>query len=116
MSLDTFTAIHVIVSLIAIGSGFVIALALLNARRADGWTALFLLSTVATSATGFGFPFDHLLPSHIVGAISLTVLAIATAPRYAFHIAGVWRRVYVIAAMTEIYLNVFVPGAKLFRW
>ena len=115
MSLDTFTAIHVIVSLIGIGSGFVIAFALVNARRADGWTALFLLSTVATSATGFGFPIDHLLPSHIVGAISLTVLAIATAARYAFHLAGVWRRVYVIAAMTALYLNVFVLVVQLFR-
>jgi hypothetical protein len=31
------------------------------------------------SATGFGFPFDHLLPSHVVGIISLAVLVIFVA-------------------------------------
>jgi hypothetical protein len=114
-SLRTFTIVHVVLSLIGIGSGFVVLSGLLTRRRVDRWTALFLASTVATSATGFGFPFDHLLPSHVVGVISLLVLAVAIAARYGFHLARAWRRVYVIAAMTALYLNVFVLVVQLFR-
>jgi hypothetical protein len=64
MSLRAFTIVHVVLSLVGIGSGCVIVFGLLTGKRADRWTALFLASTAATSATGFGFPFDHLLPSH----------------------------------------------------
>ena len=115
MSLDAFTLVHVVLSLVGIGSGCVIVFGLLTGKRVDRWTALFLVSTVATSATGFGFPFDHLLPSHVVGVISLLVLAVAIVARYAFHLARAWRRVYVIAAMTALYLNVFVLVVQLFR-
>jgi len=114
-SLRTFTIVHVVLSLVGIGSGFVVLYGLLTRKRLDRWTALFLASTAATSATGFGFPFDHLLPSHVVGIISLLVLAVAVAARYAFRLAGAWRRVYVVAAMTALYLNVFVLVVQLFR-
>jgi len=77
MSLSTFTLVHVILSLVGICSGIVVVYGLLSGKRLDGWTALFLVSTAATSVTGFGFPFDHLLPSHIVGIISLVALAVA---------------------------------------
>src|SRR6267154_881585 len=113
--MTTFTLVHVAFSVIGLASGFVVMSGVLTARRLDGWTALFLASTVATSASGFGFPFDHLLPSHVVGIISLVVLAVAVAARYAFRLARVWRRVYVIAAMTALYLNVFVLVVQLFR-
>ena len=115
MSLRAFTVMHVVLSLVGIGSGCVMTFGLFTGKRADRWTALFLASTAATSATGFGFPFDHLLPSHVVGVISLLVLAVAIAARYAFHLALAWRRVYVIAAMTALYLNVFVLVVQLFR-
>src|SRR5438105_1108313 len=68
---ETFTFVHVLLSLVGIGSGFVVIFGLLAGKRLDGWTGLFLTSTVATSVTGFLFPFDHLLPSHKVGLISL---------------------------------------------
>jgi len=115
MSLHAFTVVHVVLSLVGIGSGCVVVFGLLTGKRADRWTALFLTSTAATSATGFGFPRDHLLPSHVVGGISLLVLAAAIAARYTFHLARAWRRVYVIAAMTALYLNVFVLVVQLFR-
>jgi hypothetical protein len=67
-----------------------------------------------TSVTGFGFPFDHLLPSHIVGIISLLILAIAIPARYVFHLAGAWRGIYVVGASIALYLNVFVLIAQLF--
>ena len=71
MSLSTFTTVHVIISLVGIGSGFIVILGMLSAKRLNGWTALFLLTTVLTSVTGFGFPFIHVTPGHKVGVISL---------------------------------------------
>src|SRR4051794_19837176 len=108
MTTSTFTLLHVALSLIGIFSGFVVAFGLLKAKRLDGWTALFLATTVATSVTGFGFPFDHFLPSHGVGVISLVVLAVAILARYALHLAGAWRWIYAVSAMIALYLNVFV--------
>src|SRR5271163_3333841 len=108
MSLETFTLVHVLISLVGIASGLVVVYGLLNDNRMDSWTALFLVTTVLTSATGFLFPFEHLLPSHKVGIISLVVLAITIVARYAQHLAGGWRRTYVITAVIALYLNCFV--------
>lgn len=115
MTLTTFTIVHVVLSLVGIGSGFVVVFGLFASKRLNGWTAIFLASTVATSVTGFGFPFDHLLPSHVVGVISLLVLAAAIVARYARHLAGAWRRIYVIGAVIALYLNVFVLIVQLFQ-
>src|SRR6266700_7169596 len=114
MTTSTFTLVHVLISLVGIASGLVVVFGLLTGKRLDGWTALFLATTVATSVTGFGFPFDHLLPSHKVGIISLALLAIAILARYAFHLAGAWRRIYVITAIAALYLNVFVGVVQSF--
>jgi hypothetical protein len=107
--------VHVVISLIGIGAGLVVMYGLLVGKRLDGITAIFLVTTVLTSVTGFGFPFDHLLPSHIVGILSLVVLAGAILARYAFHLAGTWRAIYVICASIALYLNVFVLVAQLFE-
>jgi hypothetical protein len=80
MSTATFTLLHVLVSLVGIGSGFVVLYGLLTAKRLDGWTAVFLATTALTSISGFGFPFDHLLPSHKVGIISLVVQSFLKVP------------------------------------
>jgi hypothetical protein len=112
--MTTFTLAHVLISLVGIGSGFAVALGLVAGRRLDGWTALFLITTIATSVTGFGFPFDHLLPSHIVGLISIVVLAVAVTARYLRRLTGWWRPAYVITAMMALYLNVFVLIVQLF--
>ena len=114
LGMTPYTFVHVLLSLVGILSGLVVLLGLLSGRRLDGWTAIFLLTTVATSVTGFGFPFDHLLPSHVVGLISLLVLAVAIVARYGFHLAGAWRWIYVVGAMIALYLNVFVLVAQLF--
>jgi len=115
VGLTAFTLVHVALSLVGILSGFVVLFGLLTAKRFDGWTALFLASTVATSVTGFGFPFDHLLPSHIVGVISLLLLAMVIVARYPRRLAGAWRRVYAAAAVVALYLNVFVLIVQLFQ-
>ena len=114
MTTSTYTLVHVLLSLVGIASGLVVVFGLLTGKRLDGWTALFLATTVATSLTGFGFPFDHLLPSHKVGIISLVLLAFAILARYAFHLRGVWRRIYVTTAVAALYLNVFVGVVQAF--
>ncbi len=108
MSLETYTRMHVVISLIGIGSGLVVVFGMLKGRLLHGWNGLFLLTTVLTSVTGFGFPFEHLLPSHKVGIISLVVLAIAIVARYGKNLAGSWRRTYIITAVIALYLNCFV--------
>ena len=115
MSLSTFTTLHVIISLIGIVAGLVVLLGMLGGRQLGSWTAIFLATTVLTSATGFLFPFNKLLPSHVVGIISLAVLAIALLALYGLHLAGVWRWIYVAAAVLALYLNVFVGVVQAFQ-
>ena len=110
------TLLHVVVSLIGIGSGFVVAIGLLKNTRLDGWTSVFLATTVATSVTGFlFFPLEPFLPSHAVGIVSLVLLSLAVWAWYFHRVAGGWRRTYVISALTAQYLNVFVLVVQLFR-
>src|SRR5579864_8503036 len=112
--LAAFTFFHVALSLVGIASGFVVVYGLLTSKRFDGWTALFLATTVATSVTGFLFPFHHFLPSHGVGIVSLIVLTFAILARYRFRLDGGWRRTYAITAVVALYFNVFVLVAQLF--
>ncbi|HXA85956.1 MAG TPA: hypothetical protein VNZ47_12815 [Candidatus Dormibacteraeota bacterium] len=114
MSLATFTLIHVIISLVGIGSGLIVLFGMFGGRRLDGMTALFLVTTVLTIVTGYGFPVEHLLPSHIVGAISLVVLVIAIVARYTFHLANKWRAIYAVTAVMALYLNCFVLVVQSF--
>ncbi|MBR1175690.1 hypothetical protein JQ617_17165 [Bradyrhizobium sp. KB893862 SZCCT0404] len=108
LSLSAITLIHVVISLIAIVAGFVVMFGLLGSKPMPGLTAIFLLFTILTSATGFLFPFKELLPSHIIGIISLVLLAIACFALYGMKLAGVWRPVYIVTAMISLYFNVFV--------
>ncbi|HEX9543696.1 MAG TPA: hypothetical protein VF955_00840 [Pyrinomonadaceae bacterium] len=113
--MKTFTQIHVAISLIAIVTGLVVMFGLLARNRLDRWTALFLLFTVATSVTGFFFPFHGFTPALGVGIISMLILALAIFARYGRHLAGAWRWIYVITAMVALYLNVFVLIVQSFQ-
>ena len=108
MSLSAFTTVHVIISLVAIVSGIIVMFGLLGSSRMPGLTAIFLLFTILTSATGFLFPFEKLLPSHMIGILSLVLLAIACIALYGMKLSGAWRWIYVVTAMISLYLNVFV--------
>ena len=112
--LAAFTLFHVALSLVGIFTGFVVLLALFSGKHSEGWTATFLVTTTATSVTGFLFPFHKFLPSHSVGIVSLLVLAVTIPALYAFHLAGPWRRTYVIGAVIALYLNVFVLIVQFF--
>jgi hypothetical protein len=115
MILTAFTIFHVVISLLGIFSGFVVVFGLFARKRLDGWTAFFLVTTVATSVTGFFFPVHHFMPSHAVGIISLIVLAVAIYARYNRALAGGWRKTYVIGAVIALYLNVFVGIVQAFQ-
>jgi hypothetical protein len=115
LGLTIFTLVHVAISLIGIASGLMVTYGFLTAKRLDGWTTTFLTSTVLTSITGFLFPFHELLASHVVGGISLVILALAIFARYRRKLAGAWGMRYVIAAMAALYLNVFVLVVQLFE-
>jgi hypothetical protein len=112
--MTTSVLIHVAISLIGIVSGFVVVFGLLGAKKLDGWTALFLTSTVLTSVSGFLLPAHKILPSHIIGAISLVVLALALFARYVRHLDGGWRSTYVVTSTVALYFNVFVLVAQSF--
>jgi hypothetical protein len=113
--MTTFTIVHVAISLVAIGSGFIVLFGLISAKRLDGWTAFFLATTVATSATGFLFPITHFTPGLALGAISLVVLAVAVYARYGRDLIGIWRPVYVITAVIALYLNFLVLIVQSFQ-
>jgi hypothetical protein len=108
LSLSTFTMLHVIISLVGIVSGLIVLSGLLGSNRMPGLTALFLLTTILTSLTGFGFPFTALLPSHIIGILSLVLLAIACIALYGMKLSGAWRWIYAVTAMIALYFNIFV--------
>lgn len=113
--ITTFTLIHVALSLVGIFTGLVVAGGLLAGRRLDGWTGIFLVTTVLTNVTGFGFPFVTFMPSHAVGILSLVILPVVILARYWKRLAGAWRGVYVVGAIVTLYLNVFVLVVQLFR-
>jgi hypothetical protein len=112
--LDGFTGLHVAISLVALASGFMVEAGLLSAAPMRGTNHLFLATTVATSVTGFFFPFSQVGPAHIVGAVSLVVLAVAVYAFYGAKLAGPWRRIYAATATAALYLNVFVLVVQTF--
>src|SRR5215471_13996035 len=115
MVLKAYTILHVVISLLGILSGFVVIYGMLTADALDGWTEFFLITTVATSVTGFFFPVQRLMPSHIVGIISLVILAAAIYARYPANLAGSWRWIYVVGATLAQYLNVFILIVQAFQ-
>jgi len=109
--MSTLVLVHVIISLIAIVAGLIVMFKMLGSDRTSGLTAIFLLFTILTSATGFVIPpllSDKLLPSHIIGILSLVLLAIACVALYGAKLSGMWRWIYVVTALVSLYLNVFV--------
>jgi hypothetical protein len=114
MSAATFTLVHVVISLIAIGCGLVVVFGMFGSHRLPGWTALFLLTTVLTSVTGFMLPSTGLTPARIFGIISLLALAVALLALYGRRLRGAWRSIYVAGTVLALYLNIFVLIVQAF--
>jgi hypothetical protein len=114
MSLPAFTVLHVAISLVAIATGLVAFRYLYRAKVSRSWTTGFLATTALTSVTGYFFPAEKVLPSHIVGALTLVAVAVASLALYRFRLAGSWRWIYVVSASIALYLNVFVGVVQSF--
>ena len=114
-NLPLFTLVHVLLSVIGIVAGLVAVGGFASGVRLRGWTALFLARTILTNVTGFGFPFTTLLPSHVVGILSLVVLAVALVALFVKRLDGAWRAVFVVTSVVALYLNVFVLMAQLLQ-
>jgi len=115
MILQIYTIIHTLISLVALFAGFVVLFGLLTGNRIDGWTKWFLISAVATTVTGFFFPFHGITPAIKLGIISSVVLVITIYARYAKHLTGAWRWIYVVGASLALYFNVFVAIVQSFE-
>jgi len=113
--METFTAIHVIISLFAILTGLFVLGAMLSNKDLSRLTAIFLIFTIATSVTGFFFPFHGFTPAIGVGIISLVLLAVAVCARYIGHTRGFWRWLYIVTALMSLYLNCFVLVVQSFQ-
>ena len=115
LSIHNFTLLHVAITLVAIASGLIVLFGMLGAQGMPGWTALFLVTTILTSVTGFMFPIQGFTPALGVGVISMVVLAIALLALYGRHIAGAWRWIYVATTVTALWFNVFVLIVQSFQ-
>jgi hypothetical protein len=115
LSIHNFTLLHVAITLVAIASGLIVLFGMLGAHRMPGWTALFLVTTILTSVTGFMFPIQGFTPALGVGILSLVILAIALLALYGKHLAGAWRWIYVATAVAALWFNVFVLIVQSFQ-
>jgi hypothetical protein len=115
MILQIYTIIHTLISLVAIFTGFVVLFGLLGGKRFDGWTRRFLIAAVATTVTGFFFPFHGFTPAIGLGLISLPILAFTIYARYSRQLTGHWRWIYVVGAVLALYFNVFVAIVQSFE-
>jgi hypothetical protein len=113
--MSTFTWVHTALSVAALIAGLIVVIGLFTSKTLGGWTAIFLATAIATSATGFGFPFQSFGASHWIGVISLVVLVLAVLARYVLHYAGAWRWLYAVCTVVAFYFLVFVLIAQAFK-
>ena len=114
MSVGAFTLLHVIITLVAIGSGLIVVGGMFASNKLPGTTAMFLLTTALTSVTGFLFPIHGFTPALGVGVLACVILAVALFALYKERLVGAWRWIYVITAIASLYLNVFVLVVQSF--
>lgn len=112
--LSAFTWFHTALSLVQLVSGIIVVIGLVGSRVSAPWLWIYLVSAIATSVTGFGFPVDKFLPSHAFGIISLILLLLVILARFTFHLAGAWRWIYAVGLVITVYLDAFVAIVQAF--
>jgi hypothetical protein len=120
LSIATFTLVHVIITLIAIASGLIVVFGLIGSHRLPKLTALFWLTTVLTSVTGFMFflaptQAKMFTPAAGAGVVATVVFLVALFALYVRHLYGKWRWIYAITTVISLYLNVFVLIVQSFE-
>ena len=113
LSVPAFTLLHVVITLIAIVSGFVVVFGMIGSHRLPKTTSLFWTMTVLTTVTGFMFflsptQVKALTPAAATGIVATIVFVIGLLALYVKHLYGAWRWLYTGAATISLYLNVFV--------
>jgi hypothetical protein len=114
LTLAKFTFLHVALSFIGIGAGFFVMFGFLKSLHLRILTALFFLSTIGTSLTGFFFPNKTITPGIILGVLSMIALLLALYAQNAKKLVGAWRAVYVVSVCVAFYFNMFVLVAQAF--
>jgi hypothetical protein len=120
LSIATFTLVHVIITLIAIASGLIVVFGLIGSHRLPKLTALFWLTTVLTSVTGFMFflaptQAKMFTPAAGTGVVATVVFLVALFALYVRHLYRKWRWIYAITTVISLYLNVFVLIVQSFE-
>lgn len=115
MDLKVYTLIHVVISVLGILSGLIVVGGLIAGSRFHKLIGFFLITTLVTTITGFGFPFVGITPAHVVGILSLSALSGALVALYGKKLRNSWHRAFVILSVTSLYLNVFVLLAQLLQ-
>ena len=115
LSTSAFTTPHVVITLIAIATSFIVMFGMVSSKAMPGWTAICLLFTVLTSVTGFMFPINGFTAALGTGVISSLLLIVALVALYAKHLTGSWRWIYVVTAVAAFWFNVFVLIVQSFE-
>jgi hypothetical protein len=115
LSTSAFTTLHVVISLIAIATSFIVMYGMTDSKPMPGWTAICLFFTVLTTVTGFMFPISGFTPALATGIISSVLLIVALIALYAKHLTGAWRWIYVVTAIAAFWFNVFVLIVQSFE-
>jgi hypothetical protein len=105
---SAFVAVHAFIGIVAIFMGFVVLFGLLNGKLSRPWNAVFLLTTLLTSASGLLFSSTKVTPGIVLGIVSLIILGIAIIALYGFHLQGLWRTSYVLSSMVPFYFNLAI--------
>ena len=113
LSVPTFTLVHVVITLIAIVSGIIIVFGMIGSHRLPKLTALFWLTTVLTTVTGFMFFLSPtqakmLTPAAATGIVATLFFLLGLIALYVKQLFGKWRWIYTLSAVISLYLNVFV--------
>ena len=114
LSLATFTQLHTIISIIAIATGLIALVAFARGNWRGGIMQVFVWTTVATTVTGFLFPFNGFTPAIGTGLVSSVVLVVLLFALYRSKLQGGARTVFAVTATISLYLNLFVLVVQSF--
>lgn len=113
--LAVYTLIHVVLSLAAIVVGIPAITQMLRGTTRTANVFWFFCLTTLTCLTGFGFPISSITPAHVLGVVTLGLLAISYFARSRSLASSRWRLAFLLTAIAAQYLNTFVLVVQSFQ-